>query len=84
MNIDSNAVEKLLNEYEQELEQIKRRTARTAHQQRLAAHQQDAVVEIRKRFRALVSEAITTPEQAVEAILGSPAPAPTPMPTEAE
>jgi hypothetical protein len=80
MNIDSNAVERMLNEYEHELDQIERRTAQSAHQQRVAAHQQDAVVEIRKRFRALVSEAIQTPEQAVEAILGSPAPQPSPMP----
>jgi hypothetical protein len=84
MNIDSNAVEKLLNDYEQELEQLKRRTAQSAHQQRVAAHRQDAVVEIRKRFRALVSEALQAPEQAVEAILGSPAPEPSPMPSEAQ
>jgi hypothetical protein len=88
MNIDSNAVEKLLNDYEEELDKLAHPTHPLARYEqaakRIAAGQQDAVVEIRKRFRALVSEAIQTPEQAVEAILGSPAPEPTPMPSEGQ
>jgi hypothetical protein len=61
MNIDSQLIEKLLNDYEQELD-----VARTPHAATsgysvslslpaFPGHQQLAVVEIRKRLRALVS-----------------------------